>query len=145
MTWDSNTGKLYWATGCLIKPSLDLVEIDPVTRDFTHVCSLPTTFGGLYVVSETRSQFEPVDHADLVQLSHDILALHPAETSQLTAFVYPWNATDRTVSWASSDETVATVSSDGTVTALAEGTCTITATSNRNPDLSASCTVTVTP
>lgn len=121
-----------------------LMEINPNTKKYTSICELSQT-GGLYVIAEAKSQLDPVDHADSVQLSHGTLTLQPTETFQLTASVYPWNASDRTVSWSSSDETVATVAPDGTVTALAEGTCTITAVSNLNPDLTASCAVTVAP
>lgn len=150
MAWDPNTGNLYWAY-CSITDAMTgnghsamLMEINPNTKKYTSICELSQT-GGLYVIAEAKSQLDPVDHADSVQLSHGTLTLQPTETFQLTASVYPWNASDRTVSWSSSDETVATVAPDGTVTALAEGTCTITAVSNLNPDLTASCAVTVAP
>jgi uncharacterized protein YjdB len=47
---------------------------------------------------------------------------------QLTAFVEPEDATNKTVTWSSSDESKATVSESGLVTALAEGTADITVT-----------------
>lgn len=145
MTWDPNTGNLYWAVASVLGlTDQRLVEINLKTGKGAFVCWLEET-GGLYVVADTKSQLDPVDHADSVQLSHDTLTLKPTETFQLTASVYPWNASDRTVSWRSSDETIATVAPDGTVTALAAGTCTITAVSNLNPDLTASCAVTVAP
>ncbi|MBQ5435578.1 MAG: Ig-like domain-containing protein, partial [Bacteroidales bacterium] len=46
-----------------------------------------------------------------------------------------------TVNWSTSDETVAIVSHTGVVTAVAEGTCTITA---HFGNLTATCAVTVT-
>ena len=145
MTWDPNTGNLYWAVASVLGlTDQRLVEINLKTGKGAFVCWLEET-GGLYVIAEGKSQLDPVDHADSVQLSHNTLTLKPAETFQLTASVYPWNASDRTVSWRSSDETIATVAPDGTVTALAAGTCTITAVSNLNPDLTASCAVTVAP
>ena len=64
-------------------------------------------------------------------------------TLQLTATVFPEDATDRTVTWASSDASVAMVDENGLVTAVAHGTATITATTNDGSDLNASCNVTV--
>ena len=61
----------------------------------------------------------------------------------LTADVLPWTLTDRSVTWSSANPEVATVDEDGVVTGVAAGTTVITATSVRNPDFSASCTVTV--
>ncbi|MDR1623850.1 MAG: Ig-like domain-containing protein [Tannerellaceae bacterium] len=65
------------------------------------------------------------------------------ETTDLTATVYPADATNRSVSWLSSNKKVATVSSAGRVTALAEGTATITAYTNDGYYI-ATCTVTAT-
>ena len=65
-------------------------------------------------------------------------------TLTLTAAVTPDDATDKSVAWTSSDESVATVGRDsGLVTFVASGTVTITATSNGNPEQTASCTFTV--
>lgn len=52
------------------------------------------------------------------------------DTLQLTATVDVTNEADDSVTWSSSDEEVATVDSDGLVTGVAEGSVTITATSD---------------
>lgn len=51
------------------------------------------------------------------------------ETSALTAYVVPSNATNTAVTWKSSNNAVATVSSSGLVTAVGNGNATITLTS----------------
>ena len=58
------------------------------------------------------------------------IALTEGNTTTLSATVSPSDATDQGVSWSSSDDAVATVTSNGTVTAEAEGSATITVTTN---------------
>ena len=52
------------------------------------------------------------------------------ETVQLTAEVYPANASDKTVSWSSDNENVAIVDANGNTEAIAPGSATITVTTN---------------
>lgn len=72
------------------------------------------------------------------------LEIKVGQTGELTATVAPANATNKNVSWLSSDEAVATVDTNGVVTAVAEGTATITVTTE-DGDKSDTCTVTVKP
>ncbi|MDE6011639.1 MAG: Ig-like domain-containing protein [Prevotella sp.] len=65
------------------------------------------------------------------------------ETFQLRATVWPTNATDKTVSWSSSDMNVAMVDETGLVTLVGGGTAVITVALEANPDLKATCEVTV--
>ncbi len=58
------------------------------------------------------------------------IALTEGNTTTLSATVSPSDATDQGVSWSSSDDAIATVTSNGTVTAEAEGSATITVTTN---------------
>lgn len=61
-------------------------------------------------------------------------------SQQLTAAPEPENA-EFTLTWTSSDKTIATVDDQGLVTGIAQGECTITATSNNG--IKASCKITV--
>ena len=70
------------------------------------------------------------------------LSLTVGDSSKLTATVAPTTATNQNVTWSSSDASVATVYTDGNVTAVAEGTATITATTE-DGGFTATCTVTV--
>ncbi len=63
-------------------------------------------------------------------LTEDGLVLFSGDTSQLSATIYPDNATYQEVEWSSADEEIATVSEDGLVTAVSRGTTTITLTAD---------------
>ncbi len=78
-----------------------------------------------------------------VQLSALEAALHVGGTVELTATVFPENATNPVVIWATSDPSVATVV-DGKVTAVGVGTANITATTTDGTNLTSACKVTVT-
>lgn len=77
-----------------------------------------------------------------VSLNRSALTLIEGGTAQLTATVEPIDATNKKVTWSSSAPGVATVDASGNVTAVAEGTATITATTN-DGGKTATCTVTV--
>ena len=62
-----------------------------------------------------------------ITLSSASEELWMGEVVLLRANVTPQNATDKTVAWTTSNEAVATVSADGLVTAVAGGSCLITA------------------
>ena len=65
-----------------------------------------------------------------ITLEQTSLVIVVGDTDELTATVVPENASDKTVSWSSSDSAIATVDADGVVSGIAEGTATITATTN---------------
>lgn len=79
-----------------------------------------------------------------LSLTPSQLAMKAGETLRLTADPVPADALHPAVTWDSSDPAVAAVAPDGTVTALAKGTATLTATSTRYPDITASCDIAVT-
>lgn len=78
-----------------------------------------------------------------VSVSPTSISLAVGASSQLTATVSPANATNNSVNWSSSKTGVATVNASGLVTAVAAGSCTITATTS-DGGKTASCAVTVT-
>jgi hypothetical protein len=63
-----------------------------------------------------------------VSVSPTSATIAPGATQQLTATVAPSNATNKNVSWSSSNTSVATVNASGLVTGVANGTATITVT-----------------
>lgn len=62
-----------------------------------------------------------------VSLNFSQIGLTVGQTKTVTAYVYPYNATNRTVTWSSSNPNVAKVS-NGNITGVGAGTTTITAT-----------------
>ena len=64
------------------------------------------------------------------------------ETHQLEAVVIPLDADNQSVTWTSSNDTVATVDANGVITTIAEGTATITVTTD-NGGFADSCVVNV--
>lgn len=63
----------------------------------------------------------------MISLSQSYLGMSKGSSTTLSAWVYPENATDKTVTWSSSDNAVASVDQNGMVTALSAGNATITA------------------
>jgi len=79
-----------------------------------------------------------------VTLNKTAATINMGSTLQLTATVAPNTTSNKGVTWTSSNTNVATVNGSGLVTAITEGTCTITATSQDGSAKNASCTINVT-
>lgn len=78
-----------------------------------------------------------------VVLSPSGLSLNTGSSSNIVAYVYPSNATNKSLNWTSSNESVATVNQAGRVTAVGAGTCYIRAYSTDGSNKVGECTVTV--
>lgn len=78
-----------------------------------------------------------------VKLNTEALTLYKGNVAKLTASVEPFGVQPDTVTWSSDNTDVATVSDNGLVTAVGKGTANITATSVKDPSVSATCAVTV--
>ena len=146
-----NNGKLYWNSyyaasffGMTFGFSY-LYEIDTKTGEFTRYNDLYDELTALLIpVSKSGGSWTaPVDYVSGLSLSAEELNLLAGSAAKLSVAVQPWTASDRSVTWTSENEEIATVNADGVVTAIGEGTTTITATSNLNSEISASCTVNV--
>lgn len=115
-----------------------------ITKSFTYqegtgFAEVPCT-----AASQTITITKPVVPAESIAVTPETATVVRGSTTELTATLTPENATSE-VTWSSSDETIATVDQSGVVTGVKAGTATITATvADTEPELSASCTVTVT-
>ena len=136
MAWDHKEDELYF---CF--PNT-LLRIDTETAEPTLLGYFNYQCVGLYISEEVENScFAPTDLVDRVELSQTDTRVMLGSTLTLEATVWPWNASDRTVTWTSSDESVATVDANGVITARSLGQCVITATSKLDPSVTASCTI----
>ena len=78
--------------------------------------------------------------AQTVELIPESAELEVGETFSLAATIYPENTTDKSLAWSSSDAAVASVDENGVVTAVAVGSCVITATCG---EVAGTCAITV--
>ena len=78
-----------------------------------------------------------------ITISITSVTLKPDASEQLSLTFFPSDADDKTVTWSSDKDEVATVDNTGKITAVAVGSATITAASNSNSELKATCDVTV--
>lgn len=78
-----------------------------------------------------------------ITLNTTSASISVGETLQLSATVYPNNATNKSVTWSTNNNTVATVSNTGFVTAKSAGTATITCKANDGSGIYATCVINV--
>ena len=146
-TNDTNTytGKIYTMTGAVENEQLIgyIWRSGVSTVKFGSVCDSPDANNKHYyydprvmIVSNGDDSVDdllnPTSQVAVtgVSVSPTSATLSVGDAQQLTANVSPNGASDTSVAWSSSNTSVATVSSSGLVTAVAEGTATITATTN---------------
>lgn len=139
LAWDHDADKLYWAY-----PST-LLEINTETAEPTVINYFALNLVGLYIRPETydETMFAPVDEVMSLELDYTENRTMLGSQVLLTAIIQPWNVSDDSVTWTSADESIATVDENGMVTGVSLGTTVITATSNLDPSMSASCTLEV--
>ena len=91
-----------------------------------------------------KAQYEPILVTSVyVNPQTSVSYLCPEMTLKVNASVSPSNAYDKSVVWSSTDTAVATVDNDGNITAVAAGTCKITATAADGSGKSGSYSLTV--
>ena len=131
MSWRSSDESVATvnASGTIVARSIGTTTITVTTEDGGHTATCNVT------VLE-----RPVGVTSLV-LDKSAITLTFGNSAMLIAILLPANATNKNVIWTSSDETLAKVEG-GRVTAQQKaGTVMITATSEDNPSISATCTV----
>lgn len=132
LAWkSSNENVLYVASDGSVMPR----TADPAVGKVTVTATTPN--------GKSCSQSIAVKcHVSDISLSESKCTLKAGQTVDLVAKIFPSNATDQGVIWKTSNQGVATVT-NGIVTAKSVGEAVITATSEENQGISASCTITV--
>ena len=115
-----------------------VLGVAEITDDYLLILNYTT--GALIYYTKSSS----LNQVTGVSLSQTSIGMNSGTTQQLSATVAPSSAFNKEVAWTSSDESVATVDQNGLVSAVAGGTCTITATSTDGSGVSATCSVSVT-
>jgi len=113
------------------------------TSDYQYFGLRSNTSDGLYLTSISVEWSIADTPVTGISLSDSTYTGSVGTTKQLSVIYTPSNTTEQGVNWTTSDATVASVDTTGLVSLQAAGTATITATSNANTSLSASCVVTV--
>lgn len=157
MTFDHNTGALYWAQ--FYPNSIDsfvteLYKIDVAAGTYESVGTLSGETCGLFaplqpqtIASNPIYQNVPEMDPDIVgkpMLRKDTVNMNVGAQEKLLFDFDPWYTVHRQVVWSSSDENVVTVTQDGTITAVANGTAVITVANADDPACFDTVTVTVT-
>jgi uncharacterized protein YjdB len=116
ITWTSNnTAVAVSATGMVTASSIGTAIITATTADGGKTATTTITTTSQVFVSS-------------ITVSPTTATIAMGNQQQLTATISPANASNKNMTWTSSNTNVATVSSLGMVTAVAQGTCTITVT-----------------
>lgn len=131
VTWTTSNSAIATVTdnGVVTGVAAGSVTITATTSNGVTATCAVTVLGGIEVESIT--------------LNKTSVTLGKGGYDTLTATVLPENAPDKSVTWTSSASSIVSVTSSGYITAKAIGTATITVTSVSNPEVSATCTVTV--
>lgn len=145
--YSNKTTKADFNTGGTNKWGVSNSNISPAVSGHIQLILLASSSGKYAAIDNlavTYSATPVTPTVNSVSVSPASVTLDPNGTQQLTATVDATPASaDKSVTWSSSTPSVATVSESGLVRAVAQGTATITATSNLDNTKSGTCSVTV--
>ena len=145
--YSNKTSKTDFNTGGTNKWGISNSDISPAVSGHIQLILLASSSGKYAAIDNlavTYSAAPVTPTVNSVTVSPASATLDPNDTQQLTANVDATPASaDKSVTWTSSNPSVATVSESGLVTAVAQGTATITATSNLDNTKSGTCNITV--
>ncbi|MDX9853322.1 MAG: Ig-like domain-containing protein [Tenuifilaceae bacterium] len=130
----------------VIYPALTSADANHATVLASNATNATTKGWQVKYKSNTTDIITTGDYAcgtvgDIV-ISSSSIEMHVGNTTTLTASVQPHNATNKAIIWNTNHPSIATVDGNGVVTGIAEGTTTITATTEEG-GFNATCEVTV--
>jgi uncharacterized protein YjdB len=133
VTWSSaNNSVASVAGGVVTGNAAGSADITVTTEDGSHTatCAVTVSATAVFVTGVTLNSSSAI--------------LDIAGTYQLTPTIAPSDATNQNIAWSSNDTDIATVSANGLVTAVSDGSCTITATTDDGSFFD-TCSITVNP
>lgn len=121
---DADDKTVYWSSS---NNSVATVYSDGTVVALAEGQAIITASAGACSASCTVNVSKLIIPVSSVSLDRSSLSMIKGETATLSATVFPYDATDQTVTWTSSDATIASVDQNGKVTALAGGSVIIKA------------------
>ena len=157
MTYDHNTGTLYWAQfypTTMVSYETGLYVIDVEAKTYKQVGTLSGETCAMFApLKQDTIQSNPVysnipnmdpDEVGKPVLRKKVINMNVGYQETLFFDMTPWYTDHKDVVWSSSDPTVASVDENGTVESLRKGTVVITVAAKDDPTLFDTCTVNVT-
>ena len=139
---DANDKSVAWTSTDESIASVD--SEGKVTANGVGECDIvATSHNGLTASCHVKVVVTPI-LVESIELSQTNVEAEQGTEVQLTATVYPENATNAEITWSSSDESIATVDGTGKITILATGTATITASATDGSEVTAVCEISAT-
>ena len=125
-----------------LKPKGEFVPEGEYSVSVTNIKLGTSELADKYAGSDCESTFTVFYPVTSISITPSPASLDKGQTLQLVAAVNE-EATYKGVVWSSADEGIVTISADGIITAVDYGTTIVTATAESNPEVSATCDVTV--
>ena len=122
--------------------TLSPIDLDGISLELRGSIRKGDVYLGLMSFVPENSEL-PVHKVNGMIMEKEFGRVETGKTTKLVAQVRPSNANDTSLTWKSSDESIATVDNQGNVTGVSAGAVTITATSNENSEISATCEINV--
>lgn len=133
--------KLQWSSSNSSVASVENGVVTAVAVGKASITAAATDGSGVKAMVEVEVVKPQIERIELNMITAEMQA---TATLQLTATIFPESASPVELQWKSSNPSVASVSEDGLVKAFARGNTTITCSYILNPEISATCLVTVT-
>lgn len=123
----------YAFSGCTSITEVTLPDGAEVGEDIFSDCSSSltvncySTSAALQPIADSGITTNTIYRAESVIMDRKQVTVEGGKTLQLSALVFPQNATNKTLYWLSSDESIATVDENGLVTGVSSGEATVKA------------------
>ena len=112
-------------------------EITALARGKASITATAKDGGGV----SASCMVEVKQYVTSIGLDQSYFYINEGQKKTLTAYIYPDDANDKTITWSSSDESVASIDEGGVLTAITKGNATITVAAQDGSGIYATCRV----